>query len=58
MRHITYVVDLDLRAYFDTVRHSIRPGKGGTSGARCQGFVASPIAAEGVGEVECPPQAG
>ena len=23
MRHMTYVVDLDLRAYFDTVRHSI-----------------------------------
>src|SRR5713226_1223133 len=58
VRHMTYVVDLDLRSYFDTVRHSLVLAKVARPGERCQGFMAPQTAAEGVGEAGCSTRRG
>ena len=49
VRDMTYVVDLDLRAYFDTVRHYIVLEKVARRVNDARGSVAPQTAAEGVG---------
>lgn len=57
LRRLTYVIEFDFRAYFDTVRHlliveRVAPGR------RCSGAVAAQAAAEGIGKAGCSARRG